>query len=96
MKCKVKKTHIKSLLAKDINNIKNLYSSIGFNSAKVVSKIKKIDKDTFDLLIEIERGTKTKIKSVKFVGNQMIKSRRLREIIASEEDKFWKIIHKEY
>ncbi len=94
MNVKSKRPYIKSLLAKDINNIKNLYSSIGFNSTKVVSKIKKIDNDTFDLLIEIERGTKTKIKSVKFVGNEKIKSRRLREIIASEEDKFWKIITK--
>ena len=92
MNVKSKRPYIKSLLAKDINNIKNLYSSIGFNSAEVVSKIKKIDNDTFDLLIEIERGTKTKIESIKFVGNQKIKSRRLREIIASEEDKFWKII----
>ena len=57
-----------------------------------VSKLKKIDSDTYDLLIEIERGTKTKIESIKFVGNQQIKSKRLREIVASEEDKFWKII----
>ena len=92
MNVKSKRPYIKSLLAKDINNIKNLYSSIGYNSTKVVSKLKKIDSDTYDLLIEIERGTKTKIESIKFVGNQQIKSKRLREIVASEEDKFWKII----
>jgi len=92
MKVKSKSPYIKSLLAKDINNIKNLYSSVGYNSTKVVSKLKKIDNNTYDLLIEIERGIKTKIESIKFVGNQKIKSKRLREIIASEEDKFWKIL----
>lgn len=92
MKVKSKGPYIKSLLAKDINNIKNLYSSVGYNSTKVVSKLKKIDNNTYDLLIEIERGIKTKIESIKFVGNQKIKSKRLKEIIASEEDKFWKIL----
>ena len=61
MNVKSKRPYIKSLLAKDINNIKNLYSSIGFNSAKVVSKIKKIDSDTFDLLIEIEEELKLRL-----------------------------------
>ncbi len=92
MNIKSKRPFIKSLLAKDINNIKSLYSSIGYNSTKVVSKLKKIDENTFDILIEIDRGTKTKIESIKFVGNKKIKGKRLREIIASEEDKFWKII----
>ena len=32
------------------------------------------------------------MKTINFIGNEAIKSKRLREIIASEEDKFWKII----
>ena len=37
-------------------------------------------------------GGKTKISSINFVGNKVIKAKRLREIIASEENKFWKFI----
>ena len=44
------------------------------------------------LLIEIDRGEKTKISSIKFTGNKKIRTNRLRDIIASEETKFWKII----
>ena len=45
-----------------------------------------------DLLIEIERGDQTKISSINFIGNKNVRSKRLRDVIASEEDKFWKFI----
>ena len=65
---------------------------MGYNFSKVDAKVKEIDNENFDLIIEIERGNKTKIKKINFVGNKSIRSKRLRELIASEEDKFWKII----
>ncbi len=89
---KQKRPFIKANLAKDIDVIKQLYSSLGYNFAKVEAKIKKIDNENLDLLIEISRGNQTKISSIKFIGNNNIRSRRLRDVIASEEDKFWKFI----
>ncbi len=89
---KEKRALNKSNLNNDVNIIKSFYSSLGYNFAKVTSKLKKIDEDSFDVLIEIERGEKTKISSIKFVGNNYIRSSRLKDIIASEENKFWKII----
>ena len=89
---KEKRSFIKSLLAKDLENIKDLYSSLGYNFSKVEAKIKEIDSENFDLIINIERGNKTKIKKITFLGNDNVRSNRLREVIASEEDKFWKVI----
>ena len=91
---KSKRSFIKANLAKDIEIIKKLYSSLGYNFAKVDAKIKEIDKENLDLLIEIERGEQTKISSIKFIGNKDIRSRRLRDVIASSEDKFWKVLSK--
>ena len=79
-------------MVKDIELIKDLYSSLGYNFAKVETKIKKIDDENFDLLIEINRGKKTKISTIKFIGNESIRTKRLKSIIASEENKFWKFI----
>ncbi len=87
-----RKTFNKSYLSKDIDIIKQLYSSLGFNFAKVEAKIKKIDQSNLDLLIEISRGERTKISSINFIGNKSIRTKRLRDVIASEEDKFWKVI----
>ncbi len=89
---KEKGSLIKSNLSKDIEIIKKLYSSRGFNSSKVEAKLNKIDQTKFDLLIEITKGKKSKISSVNFIGNNKVRSNRLREIVASEEDKFWKVL----
>ena len=59
---------------------------------EVVTKLNKINDGAYDLLIEINRGEKTKISTIKFIGNNKIRSNRLRDIIASEENKFWKIL----
>ena len=89
---KEKRSLIKSNLVKDADLIKSLYSSLGYNFAKVETKLKKIDDNTFDVLFEINRGEKTKISSIKFIGNKSIRDMRLKSVIASEESKFWKFI----
>ena len=92
MKLKEKRSFIKSFLASDIEKIKDLYASLGYNFSNVEVKVNELDNENIDLVVSIERGNKTKIKTINFIGNEAIKSKRLREIIASEEDKFWKII----
>ena len=89
---KEKRSFIKSNLPKDIERIKSLYSSIGYNSTEVEIKTKNISKNNVDVLINIKRGEKTKIRSIFFIGNKNISSRRLKDVIASEEHKFWKIL----
>ena len=44
------------------------------------------------MLIEIDRGEKTKISTIKFIGNDNIRTNRLRDVVASEESKFWKVL----
>ncbi len=94
IKLKEKRSFIKSYLSKDIDLIKQLYSSLGYNFAEVEPRIKKVDENNLDLIINIKRGNKTEISSIKFLGNQKVRSRRLLDIIASEESKFWKFISK--
>ncbi len=92
IKSKEKRSLVKTYLAKDVELIKTLYSSLGYNFAKVDAKLKKIDESNFDLLIEINRGEQTKISTINFIGNNSVRGKRLRDVIASEEDKFWKVI----
>ena len=89
---KEKGSFIKSIIASDIEKIKSLYSSAGFNFSKVDFKIKKLSDANYDVLIDINRGEKTKISSISFIGNKKIRDRRLRDVIASEENKFWKFL----
>ena len=92
IKSKEKRSLVKNFLARDVDLIKNLYSSVGYNFAEVEAKLKKIDENNYDLLIDINRGDQTKISSINFIGNNSVRGKRLRDVIASEEDKFWKVI----
>jgi len=89
---KEKDSFIESFLSKDINIIKNLYSSLGYNFSNINPKIRKIDDRSLDLVFEIERGDITKISKISFSGEKKLRDKRLRDIVASQEDKFWKVI----
>ena len=89
---KEKNSFIKNNLNNDINLIKALYSSAGYKFVKIDTKVRKIDENNFDLSIEINKGKLTKIKKIFFIGDKKIKEKRLRDIITSEENKFWKVI----
>ncbi len=92
IKLKENNSFIESFLSEDINTIKILYSSLGYNFSKVQPKVRKIDERSVDLVFQIERGDVTKISKISFSGDKKLKDKRLRDIIASQEDKFWKVI----
>ena len=89
---KEKESFIENNLSKDIDIIKKLYSSLGYNFTNVNTKIRKIDNFNLDLIFQIEKGIETKISKISFIGDKKIREKRLRDVIASEEDKFWKFI----
>ena len=74
---KQKKPFIKSNIAKDIDIIKSLYSSAGYNDSNIEVKTKIIANNLIEVLIEINRGDKTKITNIEFIGNNNISSRSL-------------------
>ncbi len=76
----------------DINKINDFYSNLGYNFSKVTAEVKNINNKSLDLILRIDRGDLTKISKISFTGDKKIKDKRLRDIIASEEDKFWKFI----
>ena len=92
IKLKDNRSYIKSYLANDIEKIKKLYSSLGYNSTKVEAKIRELDNNNVDLVLQIDKGNITKISSIKFIGDKKVRDKRLRDVIASEENKFWKFI----
>ena len=89
---KEKRSFIKSKLSNDLEIIKTLYASIGFNFSIVEAKIKEIDNNNYDLIFEIKRGKESRITSINFIGDKKLRDKRLKDIIASEEHKFWKFI----
>ena len=94
IKLKEKNSFIKSYLNDDMNTIKLIYKSLGYNFTKVEAKYENLGDNRLNLVFIIDRGEKTKISEINFIGDKKIKNRRLRDIIVSEEDKFWKFLTK--
>ncbi len=89
------KSFDQALLSADINLIYNILKTNGYYFADITSsKILDEELNTIDLKIDVELGEKAKIKRIVFLGEKIFKDKRLKEVIVSEEHKFWKFISK--
>jgi len=81
------------LLSADLDLINNILKTNGFYFAEISSSKNVNDElNTIDLKINILLGEKAKIKKIVFLGEKIFKDKRLKEVIASDEHKFWKFI----
>ena len=81
------------LLSADLDLITNILKTNGYYFTKISSsKSLNEELNTVDIKINIELGEKAKIKKIIFLGEKIFKDKRLKEVIASEEHKFWKFI----
>ena len=84
-----------NLLNKDIELIENIHKSAGYYFVKVTPLIEKNDNlNSIRLIININQGERAKLKQILFIGDKKIKDKKLLEVIASEEHKFWKFVSK--
>jgi len=94
LQLKAKESFIENKLTDDINTIKKVYASLGFNFVNVDAKIERFDNNRVNLIFFLEKGKKTNIAKINFIGDKKIKNKRLRDIIVSEEKRFWKVLSK--
>jgi len=71
--------------------LKNLRKN-GYFFSTIDIKIENLENNTVNLIYQINLGKKAKIKKITFLGNKIFKDKRLKNIILSEEYKFWKFI----
>ena len=57
-------------------------------------KLEKFNNNRINLIYFLDKGKKTYINKINFTGDKKIKDKRLRDIIVSEEKKFWKFLTK--
>ena len=81
-------------IAKDLSKIRNSLSLKGYYFSEVKIAIEENDNGTVNLIYDIKLGKKAKISRIEFVGNKVFKNKKLRNLIVSEENKFWKFISK--
>ena len=89
-----KTSFVKNYLKKDVNTVKEFYRQQGFYFSKVEIEVEKLSKNRVNLIYSVEKGKKAKISKIYFLGDKKIRDNRLRDVITSQEAKFWKFISK--
>ena len=72
--------------------LKNILKSYGYYYVTLKSTIIKNDNNTIDLIYDFDLGEIAKTKKINFIGNKVFRDSTLRNIIISEEAKFWKFL----
>ena len=75
-----------------VKSIETNLKSIGYYFAEVEPIIETLDNNMINIEYKINLGSKAKIRKISFLGNKIFKDRKLKNIIISEEYKFWKFI----
>jgi outer membrane protein insertion porin family len=81
-----------SSVNKDENAILNYLKEEGYYFSNITSSYQDLGDNKIDLLYEIELGNKAKISKISFIGDKVFKDSILRNVIVSEEYRFWKFI----
>jgi outer membrane protein insertion porin family len=89
-----KTSFVKNYIKSDIDIIKNFYRQQGFYFAKIDAEIQTLEKNRVNLIYTIDKGEKAKISQIYFLGDKKLRDKKLRDIITSQENKFWKFISK--
>ena len=74
--------------------LKNILKSYGYYFVKLDTFIVTNTNNSVDLEFKFDLGEIAKIKKINFIGNKVFKDRILRNIVVSQEAKFWKFITK--
>ncbi len=91
-----KKSEKYPFLQQNIKKQKNLLLNVvrgsGFYFANVEVKVINNQNNSVDLLYDFDLGNRAIIKKINFQGNKIFRDTKLRNVIKSEEGKFWKFI----
>ena len=91
-----KKSEKYPFLQQNIKKQKNLLLNVirgsGFYFANVEVKVINNQNNSVDLLYDFNLGKRAIIKKINFQGNKIFRDTKLRNVIKSEEGKFWKFI----
>jgi len=81
-----------ALIKKDEVAILNFLKDDGYYFSNVTSSYQDLGDNKIDLLYQIDLGEKSKISKISFIGDKKFKDSALKNIIISEEYKFWKFL----
>jgi outer membrane protein insertion porin family len=82
---KVKQNLNQEKIKADVEKIKNLYETKGYNNAEITDKVEKDGEKDFRIIFDIKENDKIYVKSITFEGNEAYSSKELKNMMSSSE-----------
>lgn len=76
----------------DARRIQEIYRRSGRFAVTIEPKIIELEQNRVNVVFEIDEGPETKIRNIIFVNNKAFSDKDLRDVIASEEDRWYKFL----
>ncbi len=83
---------VESEINDQINLLKNILKSYGYYFVKLETSIQQNLNNSVNLIYDFKLGDIAKIKKINFIGDKIFRDNTLRNVILSEETKFWKFL----
>ena len=80
------------IFKKDKENIRSVLKELGYYFPSVETYVENLKNNKVNITYDFDLGEKAKIKKISFIGDKKFKDKKLKSIIVSEENKFWKFI----
>ena len=84
--------YLKNNILDQNNLLLNIVRASGFYFAKIETKILDNQNNSVDIIYDFKLGKRAIIKKINFQGSKVFRDTRLRNVISSEEGRFWKFI----
>jgi outer membrane protein insertion porin family len=84
--------YTRTKVQKDVKRMLTLYRQSGRFAAVIEPKLIKLEQNRVDIVFEINEGKPTDIQNIRFVGNTKFKDSRLRQVIRTEETRWWRFL----
>ena len=89
---KEKSSFLESYIKNDINIIKSFYKNSGYYFIEIDAEVEKLERNRVNLVYTLNKGEKAKIAKIYFLGDKKIREKKLRDVITSQENRFWKVV----
>ena len=83
---------VENKINEQVTLIKNILKTNGYYFVDIKTSIKENENNTVNLTYDVELGDIAKIKKIHFIGDKRFRDNTLRNVIISEENKFWKFL----
>ena len=87
-----RRVYTKKVAIDGMQKLLQIYELSGRYGASVEPVIIKLDNNRVDLVFEVEEGPLIKISSIQFEGNARFSDRKLKQVIASREKRWWALL----